>query len=238
MKNLALTIIIPAFNESALLTRTLSNLQAIRERGVRVIVVDGGSADDSAACASPLADLVVTANKGRATQQNAGAAIATSEVLLFLHADTMLPPDVDTLITNALSVGNHVWGRFDIAFDVNTPMLRVVAWMMNARSRLTGIATGDQAIFVWRDAFNTVGQFAAICLMEDIVLSKKLKALSPPACLRARVTTSSRRWREQGVWQTIVLMWWLRFAYMIGVSPLRLAQWYQSPKIEEGAIEN
>ncbi len=225
-----LTIIIPTLDEGARITQTLSSLQTLRTRGVRIVVVDGGSTDESVASAAPLADVVMTAQKGRASQQNSGAVIAASEVLLFLHADTTLPPDSDTLITRALSEKNHVWGRFDIAFDVSTPMLRVVAWMMNARSRLTGIATGDQAIFVRRDAFNDVGQFAAIELMEDIALSKKLKALSPPACLRARVTTSSRRWREQGVWRTIVLMWWLRFAYLIGVSPQRLARWYQSTK--------
>ncbi len=225
-----LTIIVPTLNDSAQLAHTLSNLQTLRTRGVRVVVVDGGSADESVASAAPLADIVMHAQQGRASQQNSGAAIATSEVLLFLHADTTLPPDSDTLITRALCEKNHVWGRFDIVFDVSTPMLRVVAWMMNARSRLTGIATGDQAIFVRRDAFNDVGQFPAIDLMEDIALSKKLKMLSPPVCLRERVTTSSPRWREQGVWRTIVLMWWLRFAYLIGVSPLRLARWYASTK--------
>lgn len=225
-----LTIIVPALNEGARITQTLSCLQTLRARNVRVIVVDGGSTDDTVVRSTPLADVVITARKGRASQQNAGAAIATSGVLLFLHADTTLAPDSDTLITNALSCNDHVWGRFDIAFDVNTPMLRVVAWMMNSRSRLTGIATGDQAIFVRRDAFNQVGQFAAIPLMEDIALSKKLKVLSPPACLHDCATTSSRRWRAQGIWHTIVLMWWLRFAYLIGVSPLRLARWYQSTK--------
>lgn len=219
-------------NEAARIDATLHALAPLRHRGCEVIVVDGGSTDGTPERAQSLADQVLTAPRGRANQQNAGAYAAQHDVLLFLHADTELPEGADGLIGEAIARG-AAWGRFDVVFgDVDLPRaapaktLAVVATMMNWRSRLSGIATGDQCIFVRRDAFLRVGGFPMQPLMEDIELSRQLKRVSAPACLRALVTTSPRRWLAYGVWRTIALMWWLRLAYWLGVSPQRLARWY------------
>ena len=157
---------------------------------------------------------------------NTGALQATGDVLLFLHADTLLPPDADRLICQALAAGK-AWGRFDVRIDGRPRLLRVIAWLMNVRSRWTGIATGDQAIFMTRAAFDAVGGFPVQPLMEDIEMSRRLLRLSRPACLRAHVLTSGRRWESGGVWWTILLMWRLRFAYWRGVAPERLAALYR-----------
>jgi rSAM/selenodomain-associated transferase 2 len=186
-----------------------------------VIVADGGSEDRTREIAAPFADRVLVALRGRARQMNAGAAAATGAALLFLHADTRLPPDADRLVLDALR--QHSWGRFDVRIESIHPLLRVVAFAMNLRSRLTGIATGDQAIFVRRGAF---AGFPEIALMEDIAFCKAMKQQSWPACLRARVTTSGRRWERDGVLRTVLLMWRLRFAYFLGASPDELARRY------------
>ena len=188
----------------------------LRARGTEIIVVDGGSTDDTAARAKPLSDFVITSARGRAVQMNAGAAIARGDVLLFLHADTRLPPDADVLIHEGLAKSQRAWGRFDIAIDGSHPLLPVVAASMNIRSRLTGIATGDQAMFITREAFDAAGGFPEIALMEDIELARRLKRISVPLCLRERVTTSGRRWERRGVLRTILLMWRLRLAYFFG----------------------
>jgi rSAM/selenodomain-associated transferase 2 len=224
----SLAIIIPVLNEAATIVSTLQALAPLRTRGAEVIVVDGGSRDGTAARATPLADFVITSARGRATQMNAGAAIARGDVLLFLHADTRLPPDADRLVLDGLAHSGRAWGRFDIAIKGSHPLLRIVAFMMNARSRLTGTMTGDQAMFVTREAFDTIGGFPEIALMEDIALSSRLKRVSPPLCLRARVTTSGRRWEKRGVMRTIVLMWRLRAAYFLGAKPEELARRYDS----------
>ncbi len=227
-RTLKLSIIIPTLNEAGRIAVTLIALQPLRERGVEILVVDGGSADGSIEIAARGADHVITATRGRASQQNAGAKAALGDTFLFLHSDTQLPLDADDLIADALNDSTVFWGRFDVRFDSDQTMLRVVAAMMNARSRLTGIATGDQCIFVRRRAFETAGGFPVLALMEDIALSRLLRRQSAPACLREVVTTSSRRWQKNGVWKTIFLMWWLRLAYALGVSPVRLARWYGS----------
>ena len=225
-----LSIIIPVFNESANISAALVDLCSLREHGTEIIVVDGGSQDDTLTLARPHCDHAITSPRGRATQQNAGARIAMGEALLFLHIDTQLPDNVDTLVNAALTADSTVWGRFDVTLNPENsrshPMLNVIGEMMNFRSRITGIATGDQCIFVRKSAFDAVGGFPQIPLMEDIALSKALKRISAPACLRERVTTSARRWQIHGVWRTIMLMWWLRFAYWLGVSPAKLARWY------------
>ena len=198
----------------------------LRARGSEIIVVDGGSTDGTAVLAKPLADFVITHARGRATQMNAGATVAHGDVLLFLHADTRLPANVDELILEGLARSQRAWGRFDIAIDGSHPLLLVVAASMNIRSRLTGIATGDQAMFITRKAFDAVGGFPEIALMEDIELSRRLKRVSVPLCLGERVTTSGRRWERRGVLRTILLMWRLRLAYFFGAKPDDLARRY------------
>lgn len=222
-----ISIIIPALNEAAGIADTLRALQPLRARGHQVVVVDGGSADATMEIARPLADAVIASEPGRAGQQNAGAAAAAGDVLLFLHADTRLPPEADRLVVDGLTASGRGWGRFDVRLSGRHPALRMVERMMSLRSRATGIATGDQAIFVRRDWFRRAGGFPRIPLMEDVALSKSLRGMGPPLCLRQRVVTSSRRWEERGVLRTIVLMWRLRAAYALGADPARLAEHYR-----------
>jgi len=222
-----LSIIVPTLNEAQNIVPLLTRLKPLRERGVEVIVADGGSTDGTPALAAPLADQVLNAPQGRARQMNAGATRATGVALLFLHADTHLPADALRAVDRALN--RHRWGRFNVRFDSRRPLLWLVARMMNLRSRLTGIATGDQALFVTRAAFESVGGFPEQPLMEDIELSRRLKKISSPACLKIPVVTSARRWEEHGAWRTILLMWRLRWAYWRGASPAQLARRYDVP---------
>ena len=219
-----LSIIVPVLNEAHGIVAALRTLVPLRTFGAEVLVADGGSTDGTPELASPLADRVIVTPRGRAIQMNAGAQIASGDALLFLHADTRLPPHASALIERALAGGS--WGRFDVAIEGRSAWLPVVAMSMNLRSRLTGIATGDQAIFVTRAAFEAAGGFPEQPLMEDIELSKRLKRLGPPAGLRARVATSGRRWDTHGAWRTILLMWRLRFDYWRGVPPTHLATRY------------
>jgi rSAM/selenodomain-associated transferase 2 len=221
-----LSIVIPVLDEAATIADALAALAPDRARGAELIVVDGGSRDETAEAARPLADKVIAAPRGRGSQMNAGAAAAQADVLLFLHADTRLPPEADRLVVDALARSQRAWGRFDVTIAGRSPFLRVVAAMMNLRSRLTGIATGDQAMFMTRAAFAQAGGFPDIPLMEDIVLSRRLKSVSPPACLCARATTSGRRWDRDGVVRTILTMWRLRLAFFLGAEPARLARRY------------
>jgi rSAM/selenodomain-associated transferase 2 len=221
-----LSIIIPVLNEGERIAATLDALAPMRALGVEVVVVDGGSRDATIQRARLRADKVMSAPRGRATQMNAGAEKATGEILLFLHVDTLLPSDADHVLLNGLERSGRVWGRFDVRIDSKDPLLRTVARMMNLRSRVTGIATGDQAIFVKRDTFKQVGGFPPIELMEDIALSKLLKRIGPPLCLRECVATSARRWEKRGVVSTVLLMWRLRLAYFFGADPKELAQLY------------
>jgi rSAM/selenodomain-associated transferase 2 len=222
----ALSIVVPVLNEAAGIAATLQALAPLRERGAEVIVVDGGSADDTPCRAAPWADRVLGSPRGRARQMNAGAAAARAPLLLFLHADTQLPDGADAVLHSAIA-GGAAWGRFDVHIEGRPLLLRLVAPLMNLRSRLSGIATGDQAIFVRRDCFDRVGGFPDQPLMEDIELSRRLRALARPRCLRQRVRTSGRRWETQGVWRTIVLMWRLRWRYWRGESPQSLAEAYR-----------
>jgi rSAM/selenodomain-associated transferase 2 len=221
-----LSIIIPVLNEAVGIPDLLTALKPYRDRGVEVIVADGGSSDQTVKLALPLCDQVVTAPRGRGAQMNAGAAAARGDILLFLHADTALPADADRLVREGLASGDRAWGRFDVNITGTHWLLPIVAFMMSLRSRVTGITTGDQAMFVRRDAFALVGGFPDIPLMEDIVLSQRLKRLTPPLCLRERVTTSGRRWEKNGVVRTIVLMWRLRLAFYLGAKPDELARDY------------
>ncbi|HQR99630.1 MULTISPECIES: TIGR04283 family arsenosugar biosynthesis glycosyltransferase [unclassified Polaromonas] len=222
-----LSVVLPVLNEAAGLGDALHALAPLRARGAELIVADGGSSDRSAALATAGGAQLVHAPRGRALQMNAGAAQASGDVLLFLHADTVLPDGADALISEALAGGSRVWGRFDVAITGRPPMLKLIAALMNLRSRLTGIATGDQAMFMTRAAFEAVGGFPAQPLMEDIEMSRRLLKLSRPACLNAKVQTSGRRWESRGVWRTVLLMWRLRFAYWRGAAPERLADLYR-----------
>ena len=222
-----ISIIVPVLDEAAGIERHLVALAPLRARGHEVIVVDGGSGDATVALARPYADRVIEASRGRALQMNAGAAQARGEALLFLHADTTLPEGAAELVRDSVCAGGRVWGRFDVRIAGRHPLLAVVARLMNLRSRLTGIATGDQAMFVQRETFVRAGGFPPIALMEDIALSGVLKRIGPPACLRACVVTSGRRWEKHGVVSTVLHMWRLRLAYFLGTDPERLARRYR-----------
>jgi rSAM/selenodomain-associated transferase 2 len=223
---LRLSIIVPVLNEAAVIADTLDALAPLRAQGHDVIVADGGSSDGTPGLLAGRADTVLDAPRGRATQMNAGAARARGDVLLFLHADTRLPPQADTLVARALQRGTD-WGRFDVRIAGRSRLLPLIAALMNLRSRLTGIATGDQAIFVRRALFERIGGFADIALMEDIDLSRRLRAQGSPACLRERVVTSGRRWDTHGVWRTVWLMWRLRWRYWRGEPADVLAKAYR-----------
>ena len=222
-----ISIVIPVLNEATQIAATLAPLQTLRTQGHEMLVVDGGSSDDTVQRALPLCDRILDAPRGRARQMNAGAQAARGDVLWFLHADTRAsPPAMDALLA-ALGRPQTAWGRFDVRLSGAHPLLRLVEGLMNLRSRWTGIATGDQGIFVRRPLFERVGGFPDIPLMEDVALSRRLKREAAPVCLRERLVASSRRWEQRGVARTILLMWRLRLAYWLGVSPERLAAHYQ-----------
>jgi rSAM/selenodomain-associated transferase 2 len=221
-----LSVVVPALNEAAGIVATLQALAPLRAAGHEVIVVDGGSSDGTAALAAAHADQVLASAPGRARQMNAGAALAGGEVLLFLHADTRLPEGAANAIEGALQRGAR-WGRFDVHIEGLSAWLPVVAFMMNVRSRLTGIATGDQALFVQTALFHQLGGYAPLPLMEDIELTRRLRALGRPACLRQKVRTSGRRWDSRGAWRTIWLMWTLRWRYWRGTPAETLARAYR-----------
>jgi len=221
-----LSIIIPTLNEADAIGDALQALAPLRARGCEIIVVDGGSKDRTPDLARGDADQVLAAQRGRANQMNAGAAAATRPILLFLHADCLLPDSADRLIVDGLQRSRRTWGRFDVTLTGTHPLLRVVEALMNLRSRLTGIATGDQGIFITRSLFEAAGCYPAIPLMEDIALCKRLKPYGRPLCLPHRLSSSGRRWEKHGMLRTILLMWRLRLAYWLGADPARLAARY------------
>jgi rSAM/selenodomain-associated transferase 2 len=216
-----LSIVIPTLDEAAVIEDCLRALRPLRAGGHEIIVADGGSRDGTPQVARALCDRLVSSPRGRATQMNAGATMAQGDILVFLHADSRLPAGADAAIIR--SAKSRLWGRFDVQIEGRHPLLKVIAWSMNLRSRLTGIATGDQAIFVRRAAF---AGFAEIPLMEDIAFSKAMKRRGAPACLRERVITSGRRWERRGVLRTILLMWRLRLMYFLGTPADDLARLY------------
>ena len=222
-----LSIIIPMLNEAAQLPELCAHLSPLQRADCEIVFADGGSTDGSASLAEAAGVIVVNAARGRARQMNAGAARATGEALLFLHADTRLPQGAAQHIAQALADGRHCWGRFDVRIAGRAFMLRVIAQLMNWRSRFSGIATGDQAMFLRREVFERVQGYPDQPLMEDIELSKRLKQLSRPACIAHCVNTSGRRWETRGVWRTIFLMWRLRWAYWRGADAAGLAGRYR-----------
>lgn len=223
---LRISIILPVLNEEPSIVACLDALQGLRGQDCELIVADGGSRDQTAVLAKQLADQVIISSRGRAVQMNAGARQASGTILWFLHADSLPPPGAAGLICTALSDPNCYWGRFDVKLSSCQPGLRIVETLMNRRSRLTGIATGDQGIFIRRALFEQMGGYPPIALMEDIALSRLLKRHSRPVCLHQRLETSSRRWERDGIVQTILLMWWLRLAYFLGADPDQLARSY------------
>ncbi len=227
MKPVKISIIIPSLNESAQINDTLQSLQAMRQRGHEIILADGGSRDNTVAIAQHMVDHCVETGAGRAHQMNQGAAIASGDVLCFIHADTLCPENFDQLLSDTLCQSRKIWGRFDIRLSGSFWFFRVIEWLMNKRSCLTGIATGDQGIFICRNIFKKISGYADIPLMEDIEISKRLRRISRPECIsHGRLITSSRRWENNGIARTILLMWSLRLRYFLGSSATRLAQEY------------
>ncbi|MGQ0620211.1 MAG: TIGR04283 family arsenosugar biosynthesis glycosyltransferase [Panacagrimonas sp.] len=223
----SISIIVPMLDEALVLPGLLAHLTPFRQRGCEILLVDGGSRDDTVGYASAQGFRVLTSARGRARQMNAGVGQARGDILLFLHADTLLPDHADARVRQALASATTVWGRFDVHITGRSPWLGVVAWFMNRRSRLSGIATGDQAMFVARGALAACGGVPDQPLMEDIELSRRLRRMSRPACLVPPVLTSGRRWETRGVWRTILLMWRLRLAYALGTPAERLADRYR-----------
>lgn len=222
-----LSIIIPTLNEEQNIAATLQPLQAMRRRGHEVIVIDGGSSDTTVACATPFADVILHSQAGRARQMNVGADQARGEVLWFIHADTVVPEMCDELLLQSLQGSKAVWGRFDVRLSGRHPLLKLIATLMNLRSCLSGIATGDQGIFVQRQAFMALKGYPEQPLMEDVALSARLKPLSKPLCIKTPITTSSRRWENRGILRTVLLMWRLRLLYALGADPAHLARLYR-----------
>lgn len=221
-----LSIVVPVLDEARGIAAMLDALQPYRRRGHEIIVVDGGSRDDTVTLARSRCDRLVVAPRGRARQMNVGAQAASGDVLVFLHADTRLPEGADAFIADGLSVPGAIWGRFDVRIEGRSRWFPVIATLMNLRSRWSGMATGDQAIFVRRDVFDAMGGYPDIALMEDLALSRALLRRAPPVCLSDRVVTSGRRWERHGIARTILLMWRLRFAWWLGANPERLARRY------------
>ena len=222
---MTLSIIIPALNEADALRALLPAL-FLQQESVELIVADGGSEDQTPAVVTQRGAQLIVAECGRALQMNAGAAAASGDILLFLHADSQLPANAFQLVEDAIARG-ELWGRFDLRLSGKHWLFRVVERLINWRSCLSGIATGDQAIFLRRETFESLGGYAEIPLMEDVDLSKRLKRLAAPCCIRQPLTTSSRRWEHHGIVRTILLMWQMRLAYFLGASPESLAQRYR-----------
>lgn len=220
------SIIIPVLNEAEHIADTLISLASYRSQGHEVVVIDGGSNDDTVSISQQYADRVLRSDAGRAIQMNSGIDEASGDALLFLHADTRLPADAVAKLIHALEDG-YFWGRFNVRLSGKHFMFRIIERMMNLRSCITGIATGDQAIFVSHESIEIVGAYPLLPLMEDIVFSKRLRELGRPACIRQQVVTSSRRWEDKGILRTMLLMWRLRLLFFLGVPADRLARQYQ-----------
>lgn len=221
-----ISIIIPVFKEAQALQANLPLLQPLREAGHEVIVVDGSQDEASATLSRQWVDVWLDSAPGRAHQMNAGAGVATGDIYLFLHIDTRLPTDAIALIEQGFKSPHTLWGRFDVRLSGDRSAFRVIEFMINLRSRISGVATGDQVIFIRRSVFNDIDGFPEMPLLEDVAISKILRRLSRPLCLRSKVITSSRRWEVHGVGRTVVLMWWIRLLYFFGVSPQTLHGMY------------
>ena len=225
-----ISIIIPALNELAAMTEARPRLRALRDRGCEVILVDGGSDDGTREVAAGYVHKVLSSARGRATQMNTGASHARGRLLVFLHIDTVLPDGAIEQLEHVLETNTPpVWGRFDVRLRGSEWYFRVIETAMNLRSRWSGIATGDQTLFVDQALFHDLGGFPEIALMEDVALSARLRKVARPRCLTEQVTTSTRKWRTDGVVRTVLLMWWLRLAFALGADPDTLARMYYRP---------
>ena len=221
-----LSVIIPVLNEAEFLTQQSNRLESFIKEKHEVIVVDGGSKDNSASIASKAGFSVFVTNASRGHQLRIGVEKSQNEILVFLHADTELPLHATSLICNALAPTHNHWGRFSISFTSSKLIFQLIAWFMNKRSCLTGIVTGDHAMFMERDYYFKCGGFPDCTIMEDIVISKRLKKASRPVCLSEKVKTSCRKWERQGVYKTIIKMWNLRILFLMGVSTEKIAKLY------------
>lgn len=221
-----ISVIVPTLNEARTLAPTLNPLQSQRQRDIEIILVDGGSSDETIDIAAPLVDTLMECQPGRALQMNTGAACAKGDLLLFLHADTLLSAKALPALKSLLQEKSEFWGRFDVTADSDRWIYQLVTRMMNLRSCVTRVATGDQAMFIHRSLFLKSGGFPEIPLMEDIAISKKLRKIQRPLCLRSKAIISTRYWQRNGVTRSILRMWRLRLVYFLGVSPHRLVQQY------------
>jgi len=229
MKPLTLSIIIPCLNEASHIVSTLKKLQKIRQQGHEIILCDGGSTDNTCKLAENLSDHILSTPPGRAIQMNTGAKKARGDVLCFLHADTLISANFESIITHELKQTDRIWGRFNIKLSNTSVPYKIIAWFMNIRSCMSGIATGDQGIFVYKETFLKLNGFANIPLMEDIEISKRLRKTSRPICInKSTLTTSSRRWEQFGIFKTVTLMWQLRLRYFLGTPPAELVKFYKN----------
>ncbi len=224
-----ISIIIPVLNEEKNISIVLENIKRLNGEK-EIIVVDGGSIDNTVDIVKKKGFMLLSSQKGRGCQMNRGAEIADGDTLLFLHADTTLPENAITRILEAIKNHKIIGGRFDVRFDDDKFIFKLIAFLMNWRSRLTGIFTGDQAIFIRKDIFKDIGGYLEIPLMEDIALSKKMKRKGEVACINDCVTTSARKWKEDGIIKTILLMWFLRLLYFFKINPIFLSRIYYRKK--------
>ncbi len=222
-----LSIIIPCLNEEANIEATLKPLQTLRERGHEIILGDASSTDNTVTLATSLCDKIISCEKGRAAQMNAGANEATGDILCFIHADTLCPENLDRIIIHELKTTHYLWGHFNIKLSSSKPVFRLIESLINIRSCITGIASGDQGIFIYRHIFKRLSGYSPIPLMEDIEISRRLKKISKPVCIKNRpLITSSRRWEKHGVLRTVLLMWTLRLKYSLGTPAEKLVTQY------------
>ena len=224
VRNNRLSICIPTYNEASTISTLLQQLKVL---DCEIIIADGGSQDDTVNLAKAFSVTVLQGAKGRAAQMALAAAHASGDVLWFVHADSRFESNLSRQIQPLLNLSPIQWGRFDVRLDAQGMMFRIIETMINWRSKVTQVATGDQGIFVHRLLYQQLGGFAPIALMEDVELCKRLRKVSPIVCISSPIITSARRWQQKGIWRTILLMWFLRAAYFIGINPSRLVRWYR-----------
>jgi len=219
-RSLSVAAIVPVLNESALLPDMIERFRHIDVD--ELVYADGGSTDGTREQLQAAGVRWVSSRSGRSAQMNCGAAECTSDILLFIHVDTAVSSSHIEAVRKSMRDRGMAGGRFDVQLSGAHPAFRIIESMINLRSRLSRISTGDQAMFVRRDVFERLGGFPDQPLLEDVAFSRLLKRAGNIACLRQRVETSSRRWEEYGIVRTILLMWWLRLRFWLGAAPARL----------------